>query len=121
MKAISAQIFKPSYGDCSNGGISSKYDEVLIEHPQGWIEVDESDPPENLCIVIKRFLFGRNYYHIEPIRPRDRGSAGYMYGGTIVYSSDSRFRELTDREFGCGALPLHDRQETQELYDMLSH
>lgn len=102
-----------SYGNCSNRGISTRYDTVLIPHPQGFHEVDLDNPPENLCKVVERFLFGRYYYHVEPMsRPK---GVGWMYGGCIVDSSDSRWGEISEYP-----LHLHDRQETQQEYDMLS-
>ena len=39
-----------------------------------------------------------------------------MDGGNIGYSCDSRFSEFSDYP-----LKIHDRQESQKLYDMLSH
>lgn len=38
--------------------------------------------------------------------------AGPMFGGTLAYTSDSRF--------GHGPLPIHDRFETWDMYDRLS-
>lgn len=102
-----------SYGNCSNGGISTRYDTVLIPHPHGFQEVDLDNPPENLCKVVERFLFGRYYYHVEPMaRPE---GIGWMDGGCIVDSSDSRWGEISEYP-----LRLHDRQETQQEYDLYS-
>jgi len=39
-----------------------------------------------------------------------------MMGGCFVYSCDLRFRELVNEY----PVPLHDRQEPQKEYDMLS-
>ena len=114
VRAISVGIFEDkSIGNCSNGGISSRFDNVLIEHPRGWIEVDTENPPENFCKIVTRHLWGKDYMHIEPVAEPEH--LGWMMGGCLCYSSDSRFHELTEY-----ALALHDRQETQEHYDRLS-
>ena len=67
MKAISANIYRANRNvDCSNGGISSRFDEVLIPCETGWIEVDETNPPENLCRIVTRNLGFTEYTHCEP-------------------------------------------------------
>ena len=116
MKAISVNIFKSRGGDCSNGGISSKFNEVLIACDEGWIDIDENNPPENLCKVVQRELWGERHWYVEPCADKPRGSVGYMYGGCIIDSSDARW----DRMSGGIPLHLHDRCESQELYDALS-
>lgn len=108
MRALSVEIMKGKFGDCSNGGISSRYSEILLICEDGYIEIDENNPPENLCKIVKRNLFGEVYKHIEPVaRPT---GAGWMYGGCVCCTSDSRF----DSRY---PLKLHDRQESQELYN----
>lgn len=109
MKAISVSIYKPHYGDCSNNGISHRFQEILLLHDEGWIDVDPDNPPENLCKIVKRHLFGQDFLHIEPVE-RPTG-CGWMAGGCLCYSSDSRFTETSQY-----ALSLHDRQETPEHY-----
>lgn len=51
--------------------------------------------------------------HAEPVKAPD--GLPYMAGGCVVYTSDSRFRELSEYP-----LSLHDRTESQKLYDLLS-
>lgn len=114
MRALPISIYEDKrIGNCSNGGISSRYSEVLLICEEGFIEIDESNPPENLVKLVVRNLWNKEYKHIEPVvRPT---GAGWMAGGTLVYSCDSRFRELSDYP-----LSFHDRQETWEQYDLLS-
>lgn len=115
MKCIELSIYKPSTGDCSNGGISSKYNHILLEHPNGWVNVNPAEPPENLCKIVKRNLFGSEYIHIEPVEPVPTGCVGYMSGGCTVDTSDSRWHELSHYP-----VRLHDRTETTKQYDALS-
>ena len=112
-RALSVEIFKSKFGDCSNGGISSRYNGILVLHPRGNVEVDMDNPPENLCEIVRRELFGRECDFVRPVS----GSygTGFMAGGCIVDTSDSRWSDLTNHP-----LKLHDRCETWEQYDMLS-
>ena len=115
MRCISAAIYKNADGDSSNNGISSRFNYILIPHERGFVEVDEENPPENLCKVVTRDLGFTVYTHIEPVvKPT---GVGWMYGGTIVSSSDSRFKEATGIDY---PLCLHDRQETAEEYELYS-
>lgn len=114
MRALPISIYEDKkIGNCSNNGISSRYREVLLICEEGFIEIDENNLPENLVKLVTRNLFGKEYKHIEPVAKPS--GAGWMAGGSLVYSSDSRFRRMSDYP-----LALHDRQESWELYDMLS-
>lgn len=117
MKALPVYVYRrPNGTDCTNGGISAKYDRLLVVCPDGFIDVDENDPPENLCKVVKRHLFGRDIFHVEPVVPPK--GAGWMAGGNFAETSDSRFGKLCGDMYG--ALSIHDRDESWEMYDMLS-
>ena len=113
MRALSCNIYKWNLGDCSNGGISSRFNDILLICDEGNVEIDEKNPPENLCKLVKRNLFGEEYLHIEPVA--NPTGVGWMSGGTIIYSCDSRFRNMSRYP-----LSFHDRCESQELYDRLS-
>lgn len=113
VRVLPVDIFKNSGRDWSNGGISSRYNEILLINEKGHIKVDLDNPPDNLCVYVKRTLFGEEHDYIEPYSPIESGCVGWMFGGTIAYTSDSRFQ-------GKHPVNIHDRQETQELYDILS-
>lgn len=114
MKALPIDVYKNGNYDCTNHGISSRYDRLLLVCEEGYIDIDENNKPENLVILVERKLWGKVYKHIEPYaRPTE---IGWMSGGNIAYSCDSRFSEMSEYP-----LQIHDRQESQELYNMLSH
>jgi hypothetical protein len=115
MKALRISVFRSNGRDCTNGGISSKYNELLLICDDGYINIDENNIPENAVKMVKRNLFGKVMYHIEPYnKPTE---IGWMMGGNFAYTCDSRFSEMCD----CyNAIPIHDRQESQELNDLLS-
>lgn len=114
MKAISINVYRHGNYDCTNNGISSRYNSLLLICDDGYIDIDENNIPENAVKIVERNLFGNVYKHIEPIAKATQ--LGYMDGGNIAYSCDSRFRE-----FSAYPLKIHDRQESQEVYDILSH
>jgi hypothetical protein len=117
MRALRIYVYKNNrLGDCSNNGISSRYDELLLVCPDGPEEVDESNPPENLVKIVERRSYSRPgeiHRHIEPVaKPK---GLGWMAGGCMAYCSDSRFSKIS----GGYPLQLHDRCESQELYDRM--
>lgn len=114
MRALPLSIYEDKrIGNCSNNGISNRYKEVLLICEEGHVVIDEDNPPENLVKLVTRNLFGKEYKHIEPVAKPS--GAGWMAGGTLVYSCDSRFGRMSEYP-----LSLHDRQESWESYDMLS-
>lgn len=114
MKALPLNVYRNNSGDCTNDGISSKYNRLLLLCEDGFIDVDENDPPENLVRLVTRHLFGKEYKHIEPVAHCDKGCVGWMDGGNIASTCDSRFSKMSDYP-----LCIHDRQETQEQYDAM--
>jgi len=106
------------YGDSSNGGVSSKVDELTIINIGGPFEATENAPAAMLVMG--------NIPNSVKIIP----SAGYaterragpMMGGCYVTTSDSRFSDkLESMGMPRGmAVPLHDRWETWEQYRSLS-
>lgn len=115
MKALRISVYKnPKYKNCSNGGITEKYDELLIVCKNGNIEVDESNPPENLVVYRERVMGGKNSGYIEPYAPCPSGCVGWMSGGSFAGSSDGRFSEMVGIY---GAVAVHDRTESQKQYD----
>ena len=117
IRALPVSVYRDADGhDCTNGGISSRHRQLLLICDEGFLEVDENDPPENLVRVVKRHLFGRDIYHIEPVAQPN--GAGWMMGGNYAASCDSRFSKAVGGTYG--AVPVHDRQESWEQYEALS-
>lgn len=102
-------VFRDDLGDCSANGLSSKFDKVTVVNCEGPFEPSADRPAVkmefgNIAGTVKVVPVGDEY--------KDRHS---MFGGTFVYSSDSRFAkkcaELTGLPFWSGAVPFHDRYE----------
>lgn len=117
-KYLMLNIYKPGHGDCSNGGLSSKYCACYIECERG--NYKESEILEDSIVKLEKGAFGS--VHLVPVKPTDSNHTNYMFGGCYVSTSDSRWSEIL-KEFGAPshcAIALHDRTETWEEYDMLS-
>lgn len=115
MKALRLNVFRNNLGDCTNGGISSKYNELLVLCDEGYIDIDENNIPENVVELEKRFLFGKVIYSLEPIvAPK---GAGWMMGGNYAATSDSRFADMCGGMYG--AVAIHDREESWEQYNSM--
>lgn len=111
MKALRIRVYKNElYKGCSNNGISEKFDELLLVCEDGNVVIDKNNLPENLVIMVSRNLFGKEHKHIEPYA--NPTGLGWMSGGSVAYSSDARFESDYP-------LCIHDRQETQEMYNRL--
>ena len=107
MKALPIYVLKnDSFKGCSNNGISEKFDKLLLIHNEGFIDIDENNPPVNLVKVVTRQLFDGVYKHIEPYQSVPKGKVGYMSGGSFGYTSDSRFSKISKY-----SLSIHDRVE----------
>lgn len=114
-----ANIYKNGGTDCSNGGLSSRYDKVTVVNVDG-----PFDPADDRPAVM---LLPGNLPGVAKVVPVVGGNVaqthGPMMGGCYVATSDSRFVEAVERITGArfyGAVALHDRYETPEQYRSLS-
>ena len=110
--------------DPSNGGISGRLDEIevfsddaTIEQIEEWCEKTGTSL-NDVCRLNKRMLWGEPHYYIEPV-VRDKGKIGPMFGGNYACTSDATWADMLGHSTGY-PVPIHDRFETQEQYDLLS-
>jgi hypothetical protein len=103
-KYITVRIYKPIDSTVSHlNTISSRFDKVALPCVDGPLE--ESDIAGIPVIKLaRRFVSGSEYIHAEPEGDTRHAS----YGGCILDSSDSRFRETTGTLY---PIKLHDRFE----------
>lgn len=108
VKGLTIYVYRSGIGDCTNGGISSRYNELILvgEGIEGPVTVDLDNPPENLVKIVKRKLFQGTYNEMEHmhIEPYNNEGKWFMYGGNIACASDSRFPSHYP-------LKIHDRYE----------
>lgn len=105
---LTLHVYHWGLGDCSNDGISSRYDTLILigDDVEGPVSVDLDNPPENVVTIVRRRLFGHEeYLHLEPLDGcGNGGKKWYMSGGNLAYTSDSRFPSHYP-------LSIHDRHE----------
>lgn len=118
VKALSLDVYaNPLYRKCANGGWTEEHDELYVACHEGPWEVDEDDPA---LFVLELGPLGS--IHLAPAVKRE-GVAGPMMGGSYAGTCDSRFSRMVEALTGHpwhGAVAVHDRYESQELYDALS-
>ena len=111
-KALICSVYRDTYlGDCSNGGVTARYHDVMLLCEEGWREVEDNDP--RLLRLVRRNYAAGEYLHAEPIAPAPEGCVGPMFGGNFIYTCDSRFPSPYP-------IPVHDRYETYEVYDLMT-
>src|SRR6478752_1584015 len=99
-------IYKASHGDCSNGGLSGKFDHVLLVTGP-----DDKDYEAPNAVVLDSIV--RGSYRMVPVNGKDEKAIGWMAGGTYVGGYES------DGLPFYGAVALHDRQESVALYNAM--
>jgi len=104
MKGLLVSILETKgQGDCSNNGISSKCKHVILVG-KGIPEIFESNEDIPAVRIVERDLHHGTYLTAYPVEPCPPNCTGYMFGGTFIYCSDSRFPAKYP-------VPLHDRTE----------
>jgi hypothetical protein len=115
---LSVHVYRARHGGCTNGGVSNCFDALTVFGTascplEGHIEHESYAAPE---VELRRGL-GNPYIHCGPTPMQKGHTIGPMFGGNYAATSDSRFGEAVGFY---GAVPIHDRYETGEQYDMLS-
>lgn len=108
LKGITALIYRDALGtDFSNRGISARVMEVTVIG-EGIDPVFEATAERPAVRLVKNKYFHETVIHAEPVAPEGEPAPWYMFGGTFIFSSDSRFRRAAGHY---GAVALHDRRE----------
>ena len=90
IKGLSCSILKnPGMGDCSNGGISAMFDNVVLVG-DGIPEVTAVTDPRKAVVIDSITFGGKTYYRAAPKELHDK-NVWTMAGGSFVWTCDSRF------------------------------
>lgn len=100
MKTVLTFVLRNSLGDCSNNGLSSKEDSIIM-HYGGGLDLDMI--PDDELVLVERTLFGKESNYAIPAAILKSGRHP-MFGGNFIYTSDSRFPSDAP-------LKVHDRLE----------
>lgn len=114
-KGLLVEIFRSSYTSVANLTDTRQLTEVVLigDGIPGLVEANEDHPAFKL---VTRNIMGTIYKHIEPVERPSAGFSGWMFGGHIAYTSDSRWSELVNAY----PLKIHDRSESRELNSVVS-
>ncbi len=91
--------------DCTNNGLSSKKDRLILVGP-GIPRIFEVEDDEPHLVLVKRELFGKTHFSAVPSDLVEKRKHS-MFGGNFCYTSDSRFSEIN----GGHPIKIHDRVE----------
>jgi hypothetical protein len=108
MKGLTVDVYRHGSYDCTNRGITSKVDSILLIDNKLDGGLYEPKKDEVYLTLVRRTLSGREYIHAVPMVNGERLEFGrsIMFGGNYVFCSDSRVRALNDYP-----IPVHDRFE----------
>ena len=98
--------------DCTNKGLSSRFVQFVLIG-DGIPKLFEASDIVPALKLVRRTIYGKEYLHAEPMNPVPEDSVGWMFGGNFIYTSDARFPNKYP-------IPIHDRSETSEQYDLMS-
>lgn len=109
--------------DCTNHGVSSRYDYMEAfdgDLNEVWDYVHEKGIDIDRCLyLVRRELFGRDAHYFTPLKYAVKQPDGVlMMGGNYCCTSDSRWREEWFEH--SLPIPIHDRLETYEQYEIMS-
>jgi hypothetical protein len=125
-QAIRLSVYRRSQQDFSNNGITHTNDDILVLCDEGPIKIDMSNPPENLMRLSLHTVGKKPTVRLIPLVKSRPGLIGPMMGGCYASSSDARWHRLLASVVGetcaylASAVPIHDRYETPEQYELLS-
>lgn len=122
---VSVYADRTNLKGCTNGGFSTNYNELCLVNVEGPTEPRAGVMPALLvkgnlpgCVkIVGAQKVASLWFEIKP------PGAGPMFGGNFAYTSDSRFHRAIETLNGgsrsFGAVPIHDRYESQELNDQM--
>lgn len=103
---LTVHVYRHDLGDCSNNGVSARFDRLTITNIEGPSTPSQDAPAARL---VQRPRVGN-----VVIEPEETQGQWHSFGGCFAHTSDSRFseavRNMSGYEFGF-AVPIHDRVE----------
>lgn len=108
MKLLQLHVFRnATAGDCTNGGISSKVNDIFVVDERG----HEPSPMPSKDLIFRAEDRGGGYHALIPL-VQPSGAVGPMFGGNLASAL-----------YGAGGAEvyrIHDRFETREAYRTIS-
>jgi hypothetical protein len=102
-KGLTVWVYRSHLGDCTNNGESSKVNMFTLIG-EGIAEIFEpSEDAPAMYLETKEYSFGK----VTRAIPESKRNKWTMFGGNFIYSSDSRFSEIS----GGAPIKIFDRVE----------
>ena len=105
-------------GNCSLNGISARFSELYLVPNELFPNIPKifnAHIDEQYVEIKVKHICDEPYYYVVKKYPseNEKKCAGPMFGGSFIYTSDSRFPLKYP-------VPLHDRYESWEMYESMS-
>lgn len=102
IRYLDVDVFRSPDGDFSNNGVSSRFRELAVACPDGiWSFDSEKELPLNFCMIEYRPYI--DHFDIVPAMVEDgkivKRPGGWMSGGNIAYTCDSRFHAMKGNHY----------------------
>jgi hypothetical protein len=105
LSGLTANIYRSNYDSPTNKMYGKSNVTIIDEEVPEIFKPDESRPAVRL--IRRKFRFGSDEYEYIHAVPYNQSDSEGMFGGTFIYSSDSRFPSKYP-------IPLHDRVEMKK-------
>ena len=105
LSGLTANIYRSDYDSPTNKMYGKSNVTIIDKEVPGIFKPDESSPAVRL--IRRKFPFGSDEYEYIHAVPYNQSDNAGMFGGTFIYSSDSRFPSKYP-------IPLHDRVEMKK-------
>lgn len=108
-QALAVDVYRNNNGQCSNNGVSHRYDQLLVIGVEGTEVVNLNNPPENAVWLLAKpqGTLEAPFYCVAPLDSVNCGGKKYYAnGGNVCATSDSRWGVRY-------ALPVLDRDESK--------
>ena len=104
LKYLPLSVYQFPLGNC--GGVTDHVKTIYVPNLEGFMSFDQIEDKSLIFVEDQR---SSDYWALKPAFPVSKGHI--MAGGNLAYSSDSRCKRVYH---------IHDRIESQEVYDGLS-
>jgi len=104
---LRVNVYRAAGRDCTNGGVSSKYDTLTVVNADGPFDPSDDAPAAKLLIGPYDTI------RLVPVE-LDEQNVWVMFGGNLASTSDSRFGEAIEKLGGdrfAAAVNIFDRVE----------
>ena len=125
MKITHARILRSFGYDCTNNGLSSRrnyvyvFDDCTLDEAVARCKEDDIDIGDCLWADHSPSC-SREYLKLVPLERKREGYVGPMFGGNFAWTWDRAFPHYSAMKETRLPIPIHDRYETPEEYDLLS-